>query len=425
MASTDDRQAWNRLLAQPLIRQIARAAGAASWHLVGGILRDALLDRPASDVDLVVNTGGRSLATRISAELGGRLVRLGGHRFAAYRIVAPGSQIDVWDREGGSLEDDLARRDFTIHAMALEPTAAVLLDPHDGRADLAARRLRATRLSTFSEDPLRVLRVARFAAALDFAVEPSTLDLARDQAGGLRSVAIERVREELGPTLSGPRAPHAVEMLIALAVFPGLWRGEPGLGAAPQETAAQVANALSRLEELRGLGVGSSAFDRHALVHAVLFAAARRGREELAELVEAAKRSGLLSGSEARTIGHLLRPLALPETERSRRWFLHLAGDPWPGVLSLQGRQSRQAPAEWTDLAGRLAELARAEGESIFRPKPLLDGREVGSLLGLPAGPRLGEFVASLRRAQVEGTIENREGAARFLEALRRPSTSG
>ncbi len=98
---------------------------------------------------------------------------------------------------GAPIEADLALRDFTVNAIAEPLAGGALIDPHDGADDIAARRLRMVSGAAFADDPLRVLRLARFACELGLEPEPPTVTAAREHAAGIESVAAERVFAEL------------------------------------------------------------------------------------------------------------------------------------------------------------------------------------------------------------------------------------
>src|SRR5262249_15286707 len=149
-------------------------------------------------------------------------VPLGGKDFAAYRLVADGLVLDLWDRAGTSLRDDLARRDFTINSMALRVGGArELSDPFGGSADLEARRLRATTPVSFTGDPLRILRLARLLVQLPgFSAEERTVELAGAAARRLPEVAAERIRVELGLIFAHPEAHRGLALLARVGVYP-------------------------------------------------------------------------------------------------------------------------------------------------------------------------------------------------------------
>jgi poly(A) polymerase len=116
---------------------------------------------------------------------------------------------------GDSLEGDLSRRDFTVNAMAVRVPDLVFVDPHGGLTDLAAKVLRTPiePERSFDDDPLRMMRAARFAAQLGFMVEPSTFAAARGMADRITIVSAERVRDELDKLLLSPRPRAGLEVL--------------------------------------------------------------------------------------------------------------------------------------------------------------------------------------------------------------------
>ena len=212
---------------QELLRQAAAALGGQEAWLVGGAVRDLLLGRATKDIDLAVAGDALATARRVAERLGGTFVPLDeAHQVA--RVVLP--QGEGWWLDfsalRGPLEEDLARRDCTINALALPLEAALrsdwegqLQDPLGGRRDLRDRLLRAASDAAFGEDPARLLRVIRLAAQLDFAVEPGTRLLLKRDAALLGSVAPERLRDELCLILATPRAYWALRELDAVGIL--------------------------------------------------------------------------------------------------------------------------------------------------------------------------------------------------------------
>ncbi len=414
------------LLAAPLARALDSARGATPCHLVGGALRDRLLDRPSPDLDAVVAGDGEGIAARLAERLPARLVRLGGDRFASFRLVGAGFVLDLWDRGAQSLEADLARRDLTVNSMALEVAGGTLADPFGGAGDLRRRRLRATTARSFDDDPLRVLRLARLASELEgFEIEPATADLARRAAPRLAGCAGERVREEIARTLAAGDGAGAVRRLAALDLYPGLWLGRPGVSGTPGEAAAEIAaadRALARLGERRGSAAPGEAAAAppapSAARAALLFANLRpAGPEAPAAALRRFRRARYLTTREARRLAALMALERLPASEPERRWFLHSTGDDWRQAAAFLAARAGGDAAASAALAD-LAETARACGDEVFRPAPLLDGHEAAAIAEIPPGPRLGEILADLERAQVEGRVRTRAEAARLVRRL-------
>jgi poly(A) polymerase len=195
----------------------AALAGQRAW-LVGGAIRDRLLGRPTLDLDVVVD-GDPAAAARAVARAAGRAACFAlSEEFGAWRVAPRDScwQLDVEPLRGGSLQADLALRDFTVNAIAEPVAGGAPIDPLGGLADLSAGRLRMAGPGAFADDPLRVLRLVRLAIELALEPEPETLRAGRVQAGGLERVSAERVFVELRRIIAAPRAPLGLEMMAEL-----------------------------------------------------------------------------------------------------------------------------------------------------------------------------------------------------------------
>lgn len=191
----------------PLDRRLREAlAGCCAEgeaYFVGGMVRDLLLGRPTADYDLVLAGDPRAAARCLADRLQASSFPLDRER-GIWRVVGNGFQIDLERLAEGGLAADLARRDLTINAIALALEGNRLIDPHGGLADLRNGVLRAVGGGSFAADPLRVVRVARFACELGFAVEEQTAALARRAAPALAGVAPERILAELARIFSSP-----------------------------------------------------------------------------------------------------------------------------------------------------------------------------------------------------------------------------
>jgi tRNA nucleotidyltransferase (CCA-adding enzyme) len=196
-------------------------ASDAPVYLVGGAVRDLLLDRARSDLDLVVVGDAAALAASLGAD------HIEHERFATAKVRLDGHELDIatartesYQRPGAlpdvqpatEIEADLTRRDFTINAMAL-PIAgeAEPIDPHGGRGDLEAGLLRVLHERSFEDDPTRALRAARYAARFGFELEPRTAELIRKT--DLSTVSAERRDAELLRLAAEPAAARGFELL--------------------------------------------------------------------------------------------------------------------------------------------------------------------------------------------------------------------
>ncbi len=208
------------------VLEIARtleAAGYEAW-CVGGALRDALLGHPHADYDFATSATPAQVTAlfRRTAPVGEKYGTVGVldrrrvlHEVTTFRrdVVTDGRHAVV--AYGVSLDDDLARRDFTVNAIAYHPLRHEWRDPFDGRADLERGLLRAVGVASerFREDYLRILRGLRFAARFGFAIEPATWAAAVEAAPGLSQLSAERVRDEW---FKGLRTARTVPALVTL-----------------------------------------------------------------------------------------------------------------------------------------------------------------------------------------------------------------
>lgn len=233
---------------QALARRFADAG--ATLYGVGGMVRSPLLGKPVSDYD----TCSALLPERVQELCRAWDIRCvdTGARFGTMTLLLSGGfktehttfRSDVYATGGahqpqevrfsGSLITDARRRDFTVNAMYVDLLTGGILDPTGGLADLAARRIRATTADPgliLRDDGLRILRMVRFAALLDFSVDPATQAAAAEYAAGLRDISAERVRDELYRLMAAEPGPlvRALELLDEIGawdyVIPELTRG--------------------------------------------------------------------------------------------------------------------------------------------------------------------------------------------------------
>jgi tRNA nucleotidyltransferase (CCA-adding enzyme) len=356
--------------AHPELERVA-AAAREPVYLVGGAVRDQLMGRGRADLDLVVVGDAAALGQALGA---GEIVEH--ERFATAKVVLdghtvdiatartetyphPGALPDVAPAEG--IEDDLARRDFTINAMAVplqgEPE---LVDPHGGLDDLELGIVRVLHDGSFRDDPTRAIRAARYASRLGFRLEPRTDELIRE--ADLGAVSADRRRAELLRLAAEPTAVGGFGLLVEWGL------AKPRAGG--QEVAAEVARLLDT-EPWR------DEVDRAEAVLAAMLGP-EGGEEELLSSVPERP-------SEA--------------VDRARRHS--------PVELTL----ARALGAEWLDRY--LAE---------WRPVALeIDGSDLLAA-GVPEGAALGRGLAAALRAKQDGEISGRdEELAAALAAAREP----
>ncbi len=409
------REAWHVLLEEPRVRSLALVAGSVPAHLVGGSLRDAALRLPVRDLDFVVDRDGEGISERFATAQASRPIRLGGDRFAAFRVPTGATYVDIWDLRGGELEADLLRRDLTINAIALSLDGGLVTDPSRGCLDLKRGLLRRTRPCVFHEDAVRVLRLARFVRELSgFSIDAATREEARDAASSLGTAPPERLRAELDLLLAARQAPRVMELLALLGIDAALGLPE-STGTPLRARAKKLADCCERFACPSEEGA-----DR-ALLWAFFAAQEKADPRPAEDRLRAWLRSGLLSRatfSAARLV--LLPRWSPPADSASLRSWLHFAGESWREAVALRVATPPEgtSASTWEDVGRELLAIENSDRTAIISPPRLVTGLEVREILGYPPGPQIGEILSRLRRLQVAGTLKTREEALAHLREL-------
>jgi len=440
----------------------AFAAAGHQLHLVGGPVRDALMGRPCDDLDFTTDAHPEQVLEIVRPLASGTWttgIEFGtiGAQVKGLRCEITTFRADRYDRAsrnpevvyGDSLVDDLRRRDFTMNAMALSVTGdRTFTDPYGGLADLARGVLRTpgTPEESFADDPLRMLRAARFVSTLGVHLDPAVADALRDMAKQLERITAERVQAELSKLLLGAAPRRGLEVLVdsglADVVLPEL----PALRMAADEHGQhkdvyahtlQVLDQAIDLEDhgpdlvlrwaalLHDVGKpetraflpgGRVTFHHHEVVGARM---ARRRLKELRypkELIEAV---GQLVFLHLRFYGYR----SSDWTDSAVRRYAVDAGPLLPRLHKLvrsdcttRNKRKAQALSQAYDaLEQRIAELREREELDAIRPD--LDGNEIMQLLDIPPGPLVGKAYKHLLGLRMEHGPLGRE---RAIEELRR-----
>lgn len=444
--------------------------GGNAW-LVGGGLRDALLGRSVADVDIAIAGDARQAARRLAAEHGAVRFRLS-EQFGAWRVHggALPFTVDITPLQGPTLEDDLARRDMTVNALALSVAGGALIDPHGGRGDLAGRTLRMMSTDAFRRDPVRLVRLARLACQLGFSVERDTRLRARLDAGEVLRSAPERVADELRRIARLDDAWRGFDELDDLGVLgvvvPQLEEGR-GLEQTPYhhkdvlghtlevvrrvceiraEPAAVFRSSGARLAEELAQPLADELTRGEALVFAALlhdmakpdtYAVTPQGRatfyrhdirgaEMAAEWCVRYRTSSRFRDVVSFCVRHHLalgflvhrQPLSLREIDRYLRATAPAQVELM--VLSVADRLAtngpRTTPLQIDRHLALAREVARWHVELADRGpvRPVLNGAELATLLGRRPGRWTSELLEALREEQVVGRVATRAQAERF-----------
>ncbi|HMD80968.1 MAG TPA: HDIG domain-containing protein, partial [Anaerolineales bacterium] len=210
----------------PLVDRVRDILPSQEIYLVGGAVRDMMLNRLSHDLDFALPSSGISIARRVANALPADFMVLDDQRDTGRVIVTEpeGARtfLDFATYRGNSLEEDLRARDFTINAIAYDVRANAIIDPLNGASDLRAKIIRACSRTSITDDPVRILRAVRQAAAFEFKIELETRKSMKQAVDLLPNVSPERNRDELFKILEGPKPDAAMRALEMLGVLPHL-----------------------------------------------------------------------------------------------------------------------------------------------------------------------------------------------------------
>lgn len=448
----------------PLVQALAREAAARGGRavIVGGWVRDRLLDRGSKDVDLEVFGVPADRLREMLARFGP--VNAVGESFTVYKVAGVDVSLPRRDSKTGhghrgftvegdpsmSLADAARRRDFTINAIAFDPLTGEYVDPFDGRRDLETRTIRAVDPQTFGDDSLRVLRAVQFAARFDCTLEAGTRALC--ERIPLDDLPAERIWGEVEKLLlQAPRPSVGLVLALELGVIGRLFPEIAALAGCPQEpewhpegdvwmhTLMVIDEARRRIEDLdhpRQVTVMLGALC-HDLgkppTTAVIDGRIRSMEHEQAGVAPAARLLDRLNvhsfaGFDVRAqvlgiVAHHLKPLAFAKS-------VPPAGDGAFRRLALKVDLELLARVAESDCLGRegnfdcsgiarFLERARELGVQHAAPDPVLLGRHLLAL-GLQPGPRIGVVLRQVYDRQLDGrvtTIDEAVQAAREILA--------
>jgi poly(A) polymerase len=450
------------LRVSPVADELGRrfAAAGHELHLVGGSVRDALLGRLGDDLDFATSappdetlrlvTGWAEAVWTTGAEFG----TIGAQR-RGLRLEITTFRADAYDRVsrnpivrfGDNLTDDLRRRDFTVNAMAVSVPGHRFTDPYGGLTDLAQHLLRTPGRpeDSFADDPLRMLRAARFAAQLRFAVAPDALAAMTRMAPDLSRITAERVRDEFVKLMCGADPVIGLRLLVDTGLADEFLPELSGLKLEIDEHAQHkdvyehtlivIRNAIGfeddgpdftlRLAALmHDVGKpatkavapdGGVSFHHHEVVGARLtkqrMKALKFPKDVIADVTE-------LVALHLRFYGYGRGEW----TDSAVRRYVTDAGPLLPrlhkltrsDVTTRNRRKAAQLAADYDALETRIARLQ--EEEDLARVRPDLDGNAIMQLLGVPPGPIVGRAWRHLKDVRLEkGPLSHDEAVAELM----------
>ncbi|WP_314176044.1 CCA tRNA nucleotidyltransferase [Streptomyces winkii] len=466
------RRAVSELLrVSPVADDLARRFQDAGFRLalVGGSVRDALLGRLGNDLDFTTDARPEDVLRIVRPwadavwEVGIAFGTVGcqkksreGGETRTFQIEVTTYRSEAYDRTsrkpevsyGESVEEDLVRRDFTVNAMAVALPEKRFIDPHGGLEDLARRVLRTPGApeTSFSDDPLRMMRAARFAAQLDFTVADDVLAAMKEMAGRLGIVSAERVRDELNKLLLAPRPVKGIRLLVETGLADQVLPEIPALRLERDEHHRHkdvYEHSLTVLEQAIDLEDEGPDLTLRlaALLHDIGKPRTRRfepdgrvsfhhhevvGAKMTKKRMAALKYSNELVKDVSRLVELHLRFHGYGTgewTDSAVRRYVRDAGPLLSRLHKLTRsdcttRNRRKAGAlsrAYDSLEERIARLQKQERLDAIRPD--LDGNEIMSVLGVKPGPVVGRAYKHLLELRLEhGPLEHDEAVAALKE---------
>ena len=439
----------------------------SSW-IVGGALRDELLGREITDIDIAVESDPEAAARERAAAVSGPVFQLS-EAFGAWRVVdrRGGRVYDYAPLQGATIEEDLRKRDFTVNAMARPAEGGELVDPLGGRADIESRTLRVIGPESYENDPLRALRLARFAAELGFRPDAETERLTAEAAPRVPEASGERIFAELRRLVLAPGAVKGLALADRLGLLHAVLPELAALHDIEQshyhhkDVYGHTLEVLERLIELEGEVEGELRAVLHepladeltrgqalrfgALLHDIGKPAThdvredgrvtfmghdRLGEEMVRQVCRRLRTSERLSRFlEGITRHHLVLGFLVHERPLDRRAIYRYLKRTSPvevevtllscaDRLATRGKNADRAIDNHMELAKELMPAAlewRRQGP----PRLPLRGDELAEELGIEPGPELGRLLAELEEGAYAGEVTSRDQAVEIARRLR------
>ncbi len=427
-------------------------------YFIGGVVRDLFLNRDHKDIDILCDCDTRIVARKLANQINGAFFVLDEERNTSRVVLNDGNFRQVYDfarLQGKDVFEDLALRDFTINAMAIDfDRPDKVIDPLNGQKDLLEKRLRCCSQTSFSRDPIRVIRAIRYSISCDVKIEPETIRLLKESISGLANVSWERKRDEFLKIFETEKPALGVELAWRLGILHELI--EDSIEFQPEKLAlfASLNHVFNMIEEKQIGEANSDIFSASFNLRLGRFFPklvkyfdfrnlSDRNERQITLLTSFVKllpvqkqksliQSFILSKEETNKIF-----LMLSEGERAKRLFNKLLLDRREIYLYFKEIDELGLDILFLNLAETLAQEASAltqdrwlhileiaeqlieawfNRKDIVSPELLLNGKDLMLEFDLGPGPLIGILLDKLREEQAAGTILARSEALCWVE---------
>ncbi len=443
----------------PWLSRIGAVADARSLeaYVVGGYVRDKLLGKEVTDIDIVVVGNGIEFAEEVAVTYRQKKIvtyeKFGTAMLPTEqgKIEFVGARKERYDRSSrnplvdvGTLEEDLSRRDFTINAMAISINKqhwGELRDPYDGRADLAARRIRTPLdpAATFDDDPLRIMRAIRFASQLGFTIDDRTIAAIPPMKERLSIISQERITDELMKIIASPKPSVGLKLLFDTGIMALVFPEVAELSGVDQRQDHHHKDVfLHTLQVLDNISTMTD--DPYLRLAALLHDIAKPKTKKFIEGT-----GWTFHGHEeigARMVKHIFRRLKLPMdrvpyvekivrlhqrpmqlvdeavTDSAVRRILFEAGEEIDDLMTLcraditskNPKLVRQYSENYDRVSAKMKEVEEKDRLRAFQPP--VRGDEIMAICNLPAGKLVGVLKSKIEEAILDGRIPNEHDPA-------------
>jgi len=436
---------------EKLLSQLRKTFAGRQFYLVGGAVRDKLLGRATQDLDFATECPPEEIRARV--EPWADSVWLVGEKFGTIGLEKGGiraeittfraDEYDGQDRHpkvtyGHDIKADLARRDFTINAMAREIQTGELVDPFGGQDDLAAHRVHfvGEARQRILEDPLRLLRGVRFSAQLNFCLEGETEQAIKELASEITRISWERIREEYDRILLSDHAGDGIRRLVELGlahhtlpeleamIFPQNPRYH--LKSVLEHTLAAVdfispTKTLRWVMLLHDVAKPETFTEDEAGIH--FYRHEELGAQKAGEILARLRQPADFITRAQKLIRYHLRIPLYRETwsDSAVRRLMYDLGEDFAAAVEIARADvaaSKLYPednfeARLENFLNRVKSIG--EAAELAKMRPLLTGEEIMALLGIGPGPRVGEVQRLLLAEQIEGTLCSKAEAEKLV----------